>query len=133
VVPPKHTFFPIKKIILATDLKKVDPGILLPVRELALKFEAAITILFVSKDSDPAHPSTNQLHFEGVPTHYQEVKMSKNINATINQYIDENTFDLLCMVRREKGFFESLFKRSISLSQVYNSEIPILIIPENGE
>jgi Ethanolamine utilization protein EutJ (predicted chaperonin) len=57
--------------------------------------------------------------------------MSKSINDSINEFIDKNKIDLICMVRREKSFFESLFKKSISKLQVYNSKIPLFVLPEN--
>lgn len=131
VVPPKYAFAPIKKIAFATDLKEVPENVLAPLRELAVKFNAKVTILFVNTDSDRETNNDFNVDIEGVETTYQEVPMSGSINDSINEFVDVNKFDLMCMVRREKGFFESLFKKSISKSQVYNSKIPLLVLPEN--
>lgn len=55
--------------------------------------------------------------------------MSKSINESINEFIRDHKSDLLCMIRREKGFFESIFKKSITKTQVYNTRIPLLVLP----
>ncbi len=130
VIPPKYSFLPIKRIVFASDLKEISMSVLLPLHKLALKFDAKVTVLFVKTDSNKDMHWENNVHLEGIETTYQEVLMSKNINESINEFVDKNKFDLMCMVRRERGFFESLFKRSISKSQVYNNKIPLLVLPE---
>lgn len=56
--------------------------------------------------------------------------MSKDINETINEFIQKEGCDLLCMIRREKGFFESVFKKSITKAQVFSNQIPLMVLPE---
>jgi nucleotide-binding universal stress UspA family protein len=131
VVPPNHSFLPIERIVFATDLKDISISILSPLQELAMKFGAKVTILNVNTGSSKNTQRENTLHLEGVETTYQEIPMSKSINDSINEFIDKNKIDLICMVRREKSFFESLFKKSISKLQVYNSKIPLFVLPEN--
>jgi nucleotide-binding universal stress UspA family protein len=130
VIPPAYTFRPIKRIVLASDMEEVSPGILSPLQKLAKKFDSKVTILNVISDPRKSTPQKNEFNLRGVETTYREIPISKSINESINSFIKQNNFDLLCMVRREKGFFEGLFKRSVTKAQVYNSEIPLLVIPE---
>jgi nucleotide-binding universal stress UspA family protein len=131
VVPPKHSFLPFSRVVLATDGNEVATGVLASLQKLASTFDAKVTIIKVSKEAgNKDTPHKIDAHLEGVETTYQEVPMSNSINESINEFVRNNKCDLLCMIRREKGFFASLFQTSITTNQVYDSEIPILVLPE---
>ncbi len=129
VVPPKHSFLPFKQIVFANDQKEVPASALLPIQKLASNFDAEVTILNVNTGSGKATQQKNNVHLEEVETTYHEIPLSKSINESINDFVKKNQFDLMCMIRREKGFFEKIFKKSITKTQVYHSEIPLLVIP----
>jgi len=129
VVPSKHDFAPVEQIVLATDLNEVSTSILSPLQKLAFKFDAKVTILHVNTGSNK-NPHQRNIYLKDIETAYHEVPMSKSINESINEFIEKNKCDLLCMIRREKGFFEGLFKGSITKSQVYSNRIPLLVLPE---
>lgn len=130
VVPPEYTFRHIDNIVLAIDRQEVRPSVLSPVQKLAFKYGAKVTILNVSTGSNRNTHRMTDLYLDGVATTYREVPISKSINETINEFIKKEGCDLLCMVRREKGFFESVFQKSITKAQVYNSQSPLLVLPE---
>lgn len=131
VVPPNHSFRPLKQIVLATDLNEVSTSILSPLQKLAINFDAKVTIFNVNTNSNKDAPQKNDLYLKDVETIYSEVPMSQSINESINEFVKKNNFDLMCMIRREKGFLVSIFKKSITKTQVYNSKIPLLVLPEN--
>lgn len=131
VIPPNHSFRPMERIVFATDLKEISKSVLSPIQKLALKLGAKITILNVNTGTDKDTDGERTVSLEGVETTSQEIPMSKSINDSINEFVDKNKFGIMCMVRRKKGFFESLFKKSVSKSQVYNNTIPLLVVPEN--
>ena len=131
VVPPDHSFSAIQKIAVATDLHKVKQGILKPLQKLASASQAEVTLLNVKSNPKQASTADVDLHLQGVPTTFSEIPMSHSINESINDFVVNHKMDLICMIRREKGFFESLFKKSITISQVYNSKIPLLVLPEH--
>lgn len=128
VVPPVSTFGPVKNIVLAVDLKEVSASVLLPLQKLALKYEAQVTILNVNSSVTKDFAKEIELSLMGVETSYREVPMSKSINESINDFIENNPCDLLCMIRREKGFFESIFKKSRTIDQVSNTIVPLLVL-----
>lgn len=133
VVPPGCTFHPIDHIVLAIDHREVKPDVLSPVRKLALKYGATVTMLNVKKDPDRKSRQMEDIYLDGVETIYREVPVSQNINETINAFMEEEGCDLLCMIRREKGFFESLFQKSITKAQVHDSRSPLLVLPESNK
>lgn len=130
VVPPKYDFQPIQHIVLAVDNKKVSLPVLSPLQKLAVKFGAKITILYVDTGLKKDIKRAKNLDLGKIKTKYQEVPMSKNINESISKFIKKEGCDLLCMVQRKKGFFESIFKKNITKNQVYINRVPLLILPE---
>ena len=131
VVPPEQSFQPLQHIVLAVDHKETDGEVLSPLRALASKYETKITLLNVNKQqNDNVHRKLNIPGLEGLETTYQEVPFSNSINETINDFITKADCDLLCMIKREKGFFESIFSKSVAKEQSYNSQVALLILPE---
>lgn len=131
VVPPNQSYQPLEQVILAIDLDHVSTNALSPLQKLATKFGTKVTILSINtggSNKDAHHRVESFL--KNVETTYHEAPMSKSINQSINEFIKINKYDLMCMIRREKGFFESLFQRSITEEQVYNTSIPLLVLPE---
>ena len=80
--------------------------------------------------SSGLHHDIRTLAIEGVEVAYEELILNSNVNKTITEYIQNNDCDLLCMIRREKDFFQNFFESSITKKQAYDSEIPLLILSE---
>ncbi len=131
VVPPLYEYQAIDKIVWATDLNSVSANTLAPMQELAVRFNAHLTILNINT-GESKKKSSHQIesYLQNVETTYQEAPLSESINQSINLFIKAMKCDLLCMIRREKGFFESLFQTSITKEQVYNTQTPFLVLPE---
>ena len=109
VVPPKYPFQPLRNIVLAIDDKEVSPQALLPLQKLAVSFGAEVTILNINTNPNNDTKRENKLNLEDVETTFREVLVSKTINSSINEFIEKEDCDLLCMVRRKKSFFERGF------------------------
>lgn len=131
VVPPNYPFLPLNQIILATDLNKISESVLDALRSLALTFSAKVTFLNVDTDSKIELPKINDLDLKDVETDFLEVPMSVSVNQSINTFISQNKCDLLCMIRRKRGYFQRIFKTSISKAQLYDSAVPLLVFPED--
>ena len=130
VVPPEYRFCRFENIVLAADQKAVSPETLAPLQKLALEYGAQVTVLNVKPNAKKAAAGMPPLSLQGVETAYREVAMSGSISESINQFIQEEGCNLLCMVRRKKSFLESLFKTRITKAQVYNNKVPLLVLPE---
>ncbi len=131
VIPPSHSFRPLEHIVLAVDRNGIAANLISPLRKLALEFGANVTLLNVNTGSNRnTHQEIDLSVLEGIESTYREVLMSNSVNESINDFVEKEDCDLLCMVRREKGFFESIFKKSITKAQVYDSQVPLLVLPE---
>lgn len=130
VVPPGYRFCPFDNIVLAADQKEISPEALAPLQKLALEYGALVTVLNVKPNARKAAGGMPALSLQGVETAYREVGMSGSISESINQFIQEEGCNLLCMVRRKKSFFESIFKTRITKAQVYSNKVPLLVLPE---
>ena len=130
IVPPEHTLHQLGNIVLAIDNNDLISRCAFPLQKLASKFGAEVTLLNVKTDSIKSTEKMSNLNIDGVETIFREVPMSKGINETIGQFIREEGCDLLCMIRREKGIFKSLFQKSVTKTQVFSNQVPLLILPE---
>ncbi len=130
VVPPGYSFNPLQHIVLAMDHNEVSLSMLSPLQKLASKFGAKATLLNVNTGSGRNTYREIDLYLEGVETTYREVPIFNSINETINKFIQKEGCDLLCMIRREKAFFKSFLKKSITKAQVFSNQVPLLVLPE---
>ncbi|NRB53223.1 MAG: universal stress protein [Saprospiraceae bacterium] len=131
IIPPESTTIPIKHIVLAVDHDKISKAVLSPLQQLAVKFGAKVTILNVKTETSPTSPPKPKVDLDGVESHYLEVPLSNTINDTISKFVKTNDCDVLCMIRREKGFFERLLQGSNTVNQAYRNQLPLLVLPES--
>jgi nucleotide-binding universal stress UspA family protein len=130
IIPPRYTFKPYEQIALAVDTNEIDNTILSPLQKIAQAFNASIKVLNVNSDSEERIEQKEHLQLDDIETTYHNVPMQNSVNESINDFVHNNEVDIVCMIRRKKGFFQRLFKKSVTKSQVYNSTVPTLILPE---
>ena len=53
-----------------------------------------------------------------------------SLNESIDQFVEKENADLLCMIRRKRGFWENLFHNSQTSREALHSPIPLLILQE---
>lgn len=130
IIPPRYAFHPFQNIVLARDQKRLAAEVLSPLRNLAIQYGAQITLLNVKTEPNQHPGSAAELSLDGVETAFREVLVSKSIGETVNHYVQEENADLLCMVRRKKTFFESIFQKSITKVQAFSNQVPLLVLPK---
>ncbi len=130
IIPPESTTLPIKHIVLAVDNDKISKAVLAPLQQLAVKFGAKVTVLNVKTESSLATVSKVKVDLEGVESSYQEVPLSNTVNDAISKFVKTVDCDVLCMVRRDKGFFQRLLQGSNTVNQAYRNQLPLLVLPE---
>lgn len=131
VVPEYNKFKKPQHIVLASDLKDVnDLSVLEPLKNLAIASEAKVVILHISRDktlSDVEETQKAKLkdYFHGLEVHFQVIH-SENIYAGIEMYMVDQVPDIVAVLSRKHGFFESIFSESISKKIAHRSIIPTL-------
>lgn len=128
IVPEGYAYKPIVKILLAMKsaiVKKEDA--LIPLLAIKNQFKAVLNLLLVkttyyndgdldvsdnlSKHVTNTTTSENATTYQGVLEHYKE-----------------NNPDLLCVVRRKRGFFVKKWEKNTILKKDFSSNLPVLVL-----
>lgn len=128
IVPEGYSFRPINKILLAVKsaiLKKETA--LKPLIAFKAQFSAAVNLLLVKTPNykegdfevnealsnvvDTTTKSENATTFQGVLEHFQS-----------------NNPDMLCVVRRKRGFFVKKWEKNTILKKDFHSSRPVLVL-----
>ena len=132
VVPPNKPHLSLEKSLLALDLNHLDVNALTPFKELASITGTSVTVLNINNGKTNEEGLQQVKDFlEEIETTYTQEPLSKSINQSINDIIDSNNYNLLCMIRRKKGFWDSLFEKSVTNIQLNSSQVPLMVLPEN--
>lgn len=138
VNPHGCEYRPIKNIVFATDLKKLNnyQQYLDDVVNYARSFDANIHFVYVSskeKDEEWTHSNTYQMLMQAIEKNKRHIFKSlqgKKIIESVNQYVDECNADLLVVVKHQHDFLDSIIHESISNEISLNSKVPVLVMRE---
>ncbi len=131
-IPSGFDFRLFNRIVLAVDDQPLPPAPVFEVlKELALAFEAEVDVFHLKTKESKGIDHQIEEYLKGVPVSYHEIADEKGeVYNRMNEFVKDNEADLLCMIRRKRGFFEALFKGSSTIKQVYNSPVPLLVLIE---
>lgn len=134
-VPDNYTFTSLKTIVFATDLMNIqDRATLFPLTQLADKYECKLIILHVTnKQNVDLQNERNRLELDELFTgidHEYVVEQSENPVKGIHEYLKNNEVDMLALVPRATGFFEGLFKSSVTKELALNAELPLIALKD---
>lgn len=123
-------FRPLENIVLALDDQPLPSrDVFAPLQQLAAEYKAKINIFHHrTEEGEAGVDRTVERYLGGLDVSFHEVAGGTNVHGRINIFVKETGADLLCMVRRKRGFFEGIFKGSATLKQVYNSPVPLLVL-----
>jgi len=129
IVPEGCQYRPIVKILVA--LKSVTikrEGVLRPLISIKNQFRAVVNALLVKT------PYHNEGDFElndelkGILTNITHAESPTTFQAVLEHYKNHNP-DLLCVVRRKRGFFSKLWEDNTVLKKDFHSSvIPVLVL-----
>jgi len=57
--------------------------------------------------------------------------LNKNLEESVFFFIDDQLIDVMCIVKRQLNFFESLFTSSLSKKLSYHADVPVLVLKES--
>lgn len=128
IVPEGYVYKPIVKILLALKsaiIKKEDS--LIPLKDIKNQFKAVVNLLLVKTQfhnegdfdvSDDLSSLITNTTISENPTTYQGVL----------EHYKENNPDLLCVVRRKRGFFAKKWENNTILKKDFTSNLPVLVL-----
>jgi len=128
IVPESYKFAPVNNILLAFKsaiIKKENA--LNPLLDIKNKFKAVVNLLLVKT------PYYNEGDFD------VEEKLSlmvSNITETENattfqgvlQHLESHKPEMLCVVRRKRGFFTKKWEKNVILKKDFSSDVPVLVL-----
>lgn len=137
IVPEDADFKHIEKIVFACAMEKVYQST--PVEDIhyfTKKLNANLMVLNVIREDKPAKPTM-------IPEQYILHKLIEDLNPSyhyteedevsegIMEFTDDEGADLVIAIPKRFGFFESLFRRSVTKKLAYHTEIPLLVLKES--
>lgn len=133
-VPEESEFAGIHNIVFTTRFREKDLKAIKKVIPLANLFNAKIHCLYIKTKKSDVNPVVIEdwkflLKDENVIFHTVE---SENVKDSILNFIDSYTIDMLTMLNYKRGFFEELFKQSLTQKLSYHVKVPILALHENA-
>lgn len=138
VVPYGCEYRPVKNIVFATDLKKLNNyrEYLHDVINYASLFDANIHFIHISpkeKAGEWNNSITYRMVMQEVEKNKRHVFKSlygKRIIESVNKYVEEFDADILVVVKHQHYFLESIIHESISNDISLNSKVPVLVMRE---
>lgn len=143
VIPHDYEWEKPRKILFATNQFQKDSKTLNYIFELAGLYMANVQVsVFTDSDDDKAEiyleNKKNITEYENfLREHYNDQTLTSahltgtNFEDTLQEYIEDNNFDMLVMVTYQGGFWKRLFSPSKTKKMSYNTRIPLLAIPAN--
>jgi nucleotide-binding universal stress UspA family protein len=133
-VPENATYNGIKSIVFSTRFREKDFKALKKVTNLAKLFDAHVHCVYVKTKKSDVNPVTIEdwkflLKEEKVSIHVIE---AEDVKQTILNFVQTHEVNMLAMLNFKRGFFEELFRQSLTQKLSYHSEVPILVIHENN-
>ncbi len=132
-VPAEAEYQPIKSVVFTTQYKDKDNDALRNALDIAKKFKARLQCLYIKNDDDPEDIDERinewKIYYRDEDIDFFNIT-GDHIEQTILDFIENQHAGLLVMRTHRRGFFESLFHRSLTKKMAYHSKIPLLVYRE---
>lgn len=130
-IPAACTYEPISNITFALDEEIIQRSAALdPLVKIAKAYDAQVNVLHVEKTEEFALVDPGVEIFLSEVNNSFHLVQNPNINQAINDFVTNSGSQLLCMLRRERNFFEKLFHTSITKKEAFHSPVPLLVLGE---
>lgn len=138
VVPEHAAYVEPSTIALANDINDVaDLHMLDPLQQLGQRFQSYMFIVRVigndNKDFIEKYrtPSRIKWHLKELHSSF-EFLSDEDVAHAINQFVVTQGVDMVAMVSREKTMFEKIFTRSHIKEMIFQTHVPLIILPDDG-
>lgn len=139
IVPANHSYKHIDHILFATDLKVTENDKHLRfLSMLASKSNAKLDFLHIRKQREESDDEKIEKYRGQLNRIFGEGKTriaylyDEEVNEGIKDGIETHNPDVLVVVRHAYGFFEGLFRSSVSRKLIAESALPILVLQDKN-
>lgn len=137
IIPADQDYRNLDKILFATDLEVIENEKHLRfLAELSNKYNSELNFLHVRKEGEDTDDEKVAKYRDQLNSIFGEERtqisylFDDDVDDGIEDGIETHNPDLLVIVRHKYGFFEGLFKSSISRKLISDSELPILVLQD---
>lgn len=130
IVPEGVVFKPVKSILMALKSAVIKKeGVLTPLKTIKNHFKANVELLLVET------PYYNEGDFDinrdlsSIVNTVEQTKNSSTYQGVLEHYKQHNP-DMLCVVRRKRGFFMKKWEKNQIYKKDFNSTLPVLVLSE---
>lgn len=128
IVPEGYVFKPLSNLLLAIKSATIKKeNVLYPLKAIKTQFDASISLLLVKTPHHKAHDFDINEELKAIVTTTTKAESPTTFMAIIEHYKEHNP-DLLCVVRRKRGFFKKLWEKNTVLKEEFFTNVPLLIL-----
>lgn len=135
IVPANTKYEHIQKIAYATDLGNSDIAVMEWLNEFCKILKLALVVVHVSTDTIASREASGKKITRQIKHNTADIKYfdGKNVKDSLHQITEEMNVDILALMHRKYGFFDSLFHSSTTHKMVRHTRIPVLILPDKAD
>lgn len=133
VVPSDFEYRPLKTIALSIDEKLIDNKTSLEaLRMIIYRYDAKVCSFHIAEQKEQVIPKMKEdlsKLLSGIKFSFSGIQADESgINTSIQHFVKENQADMLCMIKRNRGFWGNLLHNSVTTKEVFHSTVPILVL-----
>lgn len=131
-IPEESSYRPIQRIVFTTRFREKDQKALKKVVSFAQGFGAHVDCLYIQtskSDVKDVVVANWRLLFADSDVTFHIIE-NEDIEQSILSFTEQNNTDVLAMLHYKKGFFEGLFKQSLTKKMAFHIKIPLLAMNE---
>lgn len=128
IVPRGTIFSPFKNVLTAFRSGILDKeDILIPLKAIKEKFSAAINLLLVKTPKHTEEDLQINQSLKAISSGLVTTEHAKTYLGVLEQFQSHHP-DLLCVFRRKRGFFKSLWEKNTIPKAEFSSKVPVLVL-----
>ncbi len=128
IVPKGYTFKAVSKVFMAIKSKKISSSeVLAPLKDVLNRFNSKLDLIQVVTPKFKDEDTELNGELDSLTTSFKTTD-----NATVFQgvleHLHELNPDMLCVIRRKRGFFKRLWENERVYKKDFESRIPLLVL-----
>jgi len=128
IVPEDYVFKPVKSILMAVKSAIIrKEGVLNPLKSIKDNFNSTINLLLVKTTYHNEGDFDVNEELSSLITNTFQTENATTFQGVLEHYRSNNP-DMLCVVRRKRGFFTKKWEKNEILKKDFSSSIPVLVL-----
>ncbi len=128
VIPKEYKFKKISKLLLAIKSGIISsPSVLTPLHTILDRFSATLDLIRVITPKSNDEDANLNTELDALITN-SKISQNGTIFQGVLEHLHESNPDLLCVIRRKRGFFVRLWEKDRVYKKDFESRIPLLVL-----